>query len=82
MGLGIFLSIIIGGIAGFIAEKIMKAEMGLVANILLGIVGANVLNFLLRFLDIFTKPTILVQGVVAVAGACMLIWLYRAFKSR
>ena len=46
-GLGWFAAIIVGGLAGWIAEKIMKSDMGLIMNIVLGIVGAIVANFLL-----------------------------------
>jgi uncharacterized membrane protein YeaQ/YmgE (transglycosylase-associated protein family) len=33
-------AIIIGGIAGWLAEQFMKSQMGLVMNIVLGIIGA------------------------------------------
>ena len=33
-------AIIIGGIAGWLAEQFMKSDMGLLMNIVLGIVGA------------------------------------------
>ena len=33
-------AIIIGGVAGWLAEQFMKSEMGLLMNIVLGIVGA------------------------------------------
>ena len=35
-------AIIIGGIAGWLAEQFMKSDMGLLMNIALGIVGAAV----------------------------------------
>ena len=35
-------AIIIGGVAGWLAEQFLKSEMGLVMNIVLGIVGAAV----------------------------------------
>lgn len=43
MGLGIIASIIVGGLAGWIASMIMKANTGLFLNILLGIIGASLL---------------------------------------
>ncbi len=81
-GVGWIMTIIIGGLAGFAAEKIMKAEMGLLANIGIGILGAVVLNFILSILGIYASGGILTQGIVAVAGACLLIFAYRAFKAR
>ncbi len=38
--IGWIAAIIIGGIAGWLAEQFMKSEMGLLMNIILGIVGA------------------------------------------
>lgn len=81
-GLGFFMSILIGGIAGWVAEKIMKSEMGLIRNILLGIVGAVVLNAILEAFNIVTEPTALSQGIVAVLGACLLIAIWRAIKRK
>ena len=40
-------AIIIGGVAGWLAEQFMKSNMGLLMNIVLGIVGAVVANALL-----------------------------------
>ena len=47
-GVGWIMTIILGGLAGWIAEKIMKSDMGLIGNIILGIVGALVLNAILQ----------------------------------
>ncbi len=81
MGMGWILTIIIGGLAGWIAERIMKADHGLLTNILLGIAGAVVLNFILVNLLGMTFAGILGQLVVAVIGACALIWGYRKIRS-
>ena len=80
-GYGIIMSIIIGGLAGWIAEKVMKFDTGLIMNIVLGIVGAVVGNFLLGLLGIGLGGFV-GQLIVAVVGACILIALYRAIKSR
>lgn len=81
-GVGIIMSIILGGLAGWIAEKIMKANIGLLTNIILGIVGALFLNFILALLGVITAPTYLVQFIVAIVGACILIFLWRAIRGR
>jgi uncharacterized membrane protein YeaQ/YmgE (transglycosylase-associated protein family) len=80
-GYGIIMSIIIGGLAGWIAEKVMKFDTGLIMNIVLGIVGAVVGNFLLGLLGIGLGGFI-GQLIVAVAGACILIFGYRTIKGR
>ncbi len=70
-------AIIIGGIAGWLAEKFMKSQMGLLSNILLGIVGAAVASWLLSWLGITLAGWIgyLIAGFI---GACILIAIGRA----
>lgn len=81
-GIGWVLAIVIGGVAGWIAEKIMRAEHGLLTNIILGIVGAVVGNFILMLVFGATMGGIIGQLLVAVVGASLLIWLYRLIRGR
>lgn len=81
-GLGWILSIIIGALAGWIAEQIMKSNQGLLMNIILGIVGAVVGNFLLMLIFGATMGGIIGQLIVAVIGACLLIFIVRAITGR
>lgn len=85
-GVGILGTIFIGGLAGWVAEKIMRADIGLFMNIVVGIIGAFIGSMLanalgLRLGEIF-------QGwfwgnlIVAVIGACILIAVYRMIKGR
>ena len=75
-----FLAIIAGGIAGWIAEKLMGSSMGLIRNILLGIFGAIVGSALLSFLfDGFSRHSGFIAYIIAgVVGGCIIIALYRA----
>ena len=79
-GVGWVMAIIIGALAGWIAEKIMKTNQGLLLNIVLGIVGAVVGNFLLMLIFGATMGGIIGQLIVAVIGACLLIWIVRAIR--
>lgn len=81
-GFGWILSIILGAVAGWIAEKLMGSDHSLLTNILLGIVGALLGNWLLRTLIGGTASGALGQIVVAVIGACILIGGYRAIRGR
>ncbi|RNF36055.1 GlsB/YeaQ/YmgE family stress response membrane protein [Paracoccus methylarcula] len=81
-GIGWILTIILGGLAGWIAEKVMKSDHGLLTNVILGVVGALVGNWLLRTLLGSTLGGTFGQLVVAAAGACLLIWAYRAIRSK
>lgn len=81
-GVGWIMTIILGGLAGWVAEKIMKAEHGLLTNIILGILGAVVLNAILGFIGIIPPGGWLWQSIIAIIGACLLIWLYRLIRGR
>jgi uncharacterized membrane protein YeaQ/YmgE (transglycosylase-associated protein family) len=71
-------AIIIGGIAGWLAEQFMKSQMGLLMNIVLGIVGAAVASWLFGFLGI-TLGGWIGYLIVGFIGACILIAITRAF---
>ena len=77
--IGWIAAIIIGGIAGWLAEQFMKSQMGLVMNIVLGIIGAAVASWLFGFLGITFGGWIgyLIAGFI---GACILIAIVRAFS--
>ena len=79
---GFILAIIIGGVAGYIAERIMKADHPLWLNIVLGIVGAFVVNVILGLLGFWGGGNIVGQLIAGIVGACILIWAYRAYESR
>src|SRR5258705_13072673 len=76
--IGWIAAIIVGGIAGWLAEQFMKSEMGLVMNIVLGIIGAAVASWLMGFLGISLGGWIgyLIAGFI---GACILIAVSHAF---
>lgn len=79
--LGFILAIIIGGIAGWIAEKIMKVDHPWWLNIILGIVGAFVFNLLLSLI-VPVGGGIIWQLIAGIIGACLLIWIYREYEKR
>ncbi|MGH6922423.1 MAG: GlsB/YeaQ/YmgE family stress response membrane protein [Propylenella sp.] len=79
-GFGWIMTIIIGGLAGWIAEKVMKADHGLITNIILGILGAVILNAILIGLFGSTLGGFVGQLLVAVIGACILVFGYRAIR--
>ena len=81
-GLGIIMSLIVGGLAGWIAEKVMKADHGLLTNIVLGIVGAMVMNFLLGLANVAALSGVLGGLIAGAVGASLLIWVYRMVKGR
>ena len=80
-GLGWFAAIIVGALAGWIAEKIMKTDHSLLLNIILGILGAVVFNAILTFIFGSSLGGWIGQLFVGVVGACILIAVGRAVRS-
>ena len=80
--------IIVGGIAGWIASMIMKrnAQMGLVANVLAGVVGAFVVGLIVSLLTSdgggMPEAWSLWGFIAAIIGACLLIWIVSAVRGR
>jgi uncharacterized membrane protein YeaQ/YmgE (transglycosylase-associated protein family) len=79
-GLGWVGTIIVGGLAGWIASGIMKINTGLLLNIVLGILGAVVLNAVLVAIFRATWGGFFGQLFVGLIGACILIALLRAVQ--
>jgi uncharacterized membrane protein YeaQ/YmgE (transglycosylase-associated protein family) len=77
---GLIWWIIVGLIAGWAAGKIMKGGgYGVVADIVLGIVGAVVGGWLMGMFGIHAGGTV-GTILVAILGAVFLIWLTRLIK--
>ncbi|MEX3316313.1 GlsB/YeaQ/YmgE family stress response membrane protein [Sulfitobacter sp. PS-8MA] len=81
-GIGWFAAIIVGALAGWIAEKTMKSDMGLIMNIIVGILGALVANWLLMLIVGSTLGGWFGQLIVGVIGACLLIWVTRLVRRK
>lgn len=79
--LGGFLgAIIIGGLAGWVASMIMKTNnsMGLLMNIIVGVVGAIIGNLLLPVFNISGTTGFSVWSfVVALIGAIVLLFIVK-----
>lgn len=80
--LGILLWLLFGALAGWIASKIMKtdAEQGAVANIVVGILGAFIGGFGMRWLTGSDADGFLAELLVAVLGAVIVIAIWRGLR--
>ena len=76
MDMSWIVSLIIGGLVGYLASIIMKtnAQMGVIANVLVGVVGSALGYWIAGLLGIVPTGGIL-RFVVAVAGAALLIFI-------
>jgi uncharacterized membrane protein YeaQ/YmgE (transglycosylase-associated protein family) len=73
--------IIIGGIAGWLAGKIMKGGgFGVVMNIILGIIGGVVGGWVFSFLGIGTDGGTLGSLATALVGAVLILYVGRLIK--
>ncbi len=70
------ISLVIGGVVGWLASIIMKtnAQMGWIANVLVGVVGSLLGFWIAGLLGIAPTGGIL-RFVVALAGAALLIFI-------
>lgn len=84
VGLGGFLgAIIIGGLAGWVASMIMKtdASMGILANIVVGVIGAIIANLLLPVFGVSGTTGFSVWSfVVALIGAIVLLFIVKMVR--
>lgn len=73
------ITLVIGGIVGWLASMVMKtnAQMGLIANVLVGVVGSSLGYWLAGALGLGAQGTI-ASWLVAVAGAAILIVILKA----
>ncbi|MGN6470556.1 MAG: GlsB/YeaQ/YmgE family stress response membrane protein [Rhizobiaceae bacterium] len=78
-GVGWITAIVIGGIAGWAAEQFMKSNMGLLMNIILGIVGAVILNAILAAFNLGFQGWV-AYLIIGFIGACILIAIGRMLK--
>jgi uncharacterized membrane protein YeaQ/YmgE (transglycosylase-associated protein family) len=72
--------ILLGGIAGWLAGKVMKGEgYGVIVDIILGLVGGWVGGSILGWFGITAGGTI-GYLIVAFLGAVFLVWIVRLIK--
>ena len=69
----LIIQLIVGGVIGWLASMVMKtnAQMGIIANIIVGIIGAGLGGWLAIQLGIGGPP--IMSWIMAVVGAAILI---------
>jgi uncharacterized membrane protein YeaQ/YmgE (transglycosylase-associated protein family) len=76
--MGLIIAIIVGGIIGWLASLIMKtnAQMGVLANIVVGMVGSALGHFIAGILGIAAYGS-LGRFIISLVGAVLLIAILR-----
>ena len=82
MEIGWIADIVVGGIAGWLAEQFMKSDMGLLMNIVLGIVGAAVASWLFSLIGFSFGPGWIGYLIAGFIGAVILIFIVRTVRQR
>lgn len=75
--MNILITVIIGGVVGWAASLVMKtdAQMGIIANVIVGIVGSSLGFWLAGTLGL--GGGVIVRWIIAVVGAAILIWILK-----
>lgn len=85
-GVGILGTILIGAIAGWIAEKLTHSDMGLFMNIIVGVIGSFIGAFIANALSLRLDE--IFQGwfwgnlLVSVFGAVILLVILKMIRGR
>jgi uncharacterized membrane protein YeaQ/YmgE (transglycosylase-associated protein family) len=81
-GVGIFGIILIGLIAGYVAERLTESNHGLLTNLVVGLVGAFVGGIIANAIDAPPREGFIANLVVATLGAILFLFLWRKLRGR
>ena len=79
--MGILGLLLIGLLAGFIAEKVLKRNHGLIKNLVVGVIGSFVGGILANSLGIVFYG-FAGHLIVATVGAIVVLWLFALLSGR
>lgn len=79
-GVGFFGMLLVGFLAGYVAERTMNRDHGFLTNILVGIAGSFVGGTLAGLLGI-NYYGFMGNLIVAIAGALILLWIFGRSQS-
>ncbi|MEL6444074.1 MAG: GlsB/YeaQ/YmgE family stress response membrane protein [Bacteroidota bacterium] len=79
---GLLFWIIVGLVAGFIAEKVMKRSMGLLGNLGVGLLGAILGGFVFDLIGIGDDGGLIFSILVATVGAILLLFIVNKVRGR
>lgn len=76
-------AIIVGILAGFFANKLMRGEgAGCWWNLLLGLIGGAVGGWLFPKLGINLEPTFIGETITGVVGAVIVLYIFSLIKGK
>jgi uncharacterized membrane protein YeaQ/YmgE (transglycosylase-associated protein family) len=80
-GVGFLAMLVIGVLAGWIAEKVTESDHGLLTNLIVGIAGAFVGG---KLAELFSVPVFgFFRTLIAASiGAILVLWIWRVLRGR
>lgn len=77
--MNLIITIVVGGVIGWLASLLMKTDkqMGIIANVVVGIVGSSLGYWIAGMLGLATYGAI-ARWAIAVVGAALLIYILKA----
>jgi uncharacterized membrane protein YeaQ/YmgE (transglycosylase-associated protein family) len=79
--MGILLTAVVGGVIGWLASIVMgtNAQMGIIANVLVGVIGASVGSWVAGAMGIAAMGSF-AAFLVGLGGACLLILILKVLN--
>ncbi|HWJ71818.1 MAG TPA: GlsB/YeaQ/YmgE family stress response membrane protein [Kaistia sp.] len=81
-GVGIFATIIIGILAGWIASRTLGRSHGLIINLIVGLIGSWIGAILVTTFNLDPQPGFISSLVVSTVGAIVLLFLLGLVRGR
>jgi uncharacterized membrane protein YeaQ/YmgE (transglycosylase-associated protein family) len=76
-------SIVISGIAGWLAGLIMKGNsFGIIINVILGLLGGAIGNWVFNILGFEHGDQLVPRIITSLVGAIILIWIFSKSRKR
>ncbi len=79
-GLGLLGTLFVGILAGWIAEKALNRNHGLITNLIVGLIGSFIGSAIAGALHLSVAPGIIGSLIVSAVGAIVLLFLLGLFK--
>ena len=74
IGFGVLTGILVGALAGYLASRVMGTQTSFLRNVVLGVLGSFVGEFLFGMFHIYATGSFS-SFVISVVGACVCIWI-------
>jgi len=81
-GVGFFGFIIIGLLAGYIAEKVTESDHGLFKNLIVGLIGSFVGGIVANLIGVGPQVGFVANLIVATLGAILFLFVWRQIRGR